>query len=120
MLSNNLSSGQRKFLDGRRLSFTELTAKRSFSIVLYNIAPGPGSYRAPSEFGQYDIKKDIRISSANTGERGQNISSKTDRTKATQNWFWKEFAIYYWILFHLYFWSFAIMKLLEIIIKNFK
>jgi hypothetical protein len=31
VLSKNISAGQRKFLDGRRLSFTEITARRSFS-----------------------------------------------------------------------------------------
>jgi|LakMenE01Jun11ns_1017448.scaffolds.fasta_scaffold8847350_1 hypothetical protein len=31
VLSKNLSNGQRKFLDGRRLSFTEIMARRSFS-----------------------------------------------------------------------------------------
>jgi len=30
-LSKNVSNGQRKFLDGRRLSFTEIMARRSFS-----------------------------------------------------------------------------------------
>lgn len=50
VLSKNVSNGQRKFLDGRRLSFTEIMARRSFT-------PGPGSYRSPSEFGQYDQRK---------------------------------------------------------------
>lgn len=31
VLSKNVSNGQRKFLDGRRLSFTEIMARRSFS-----------------------------------------------------------------------------------------
>lgn len=31
VMSKNVSSGQRKFLDGRRLSFTDITARRSFS-----------------------------------------------------------------------------------------
>ena len=77
VLSKNVSAGKRKFLDGRRLSFTELAARRSFT-------PGPGSYRSPSEFGQYDLTKEMRLSSARTQERVQNCSSKTDRTKATE------------------------------------
>jgi hypothetical protein len=31
VLSKNKSAGKRKFLDGRRLSFTDLAARRSFS-----------------------------------------------------------------------------------------
>lgn len=31
VLSKNVSAGKRKFLDGRRLSFTDITARRSFS-----------------------------------------------------------------------------------------
>ena len=34
VLSKHIAAGQRKFLDGRRLSFTELAAKRSFSMFL--------------------------------------------------------------------------------------
>ena len=53
VLSKNQSAGKRKFLLGRRLSFTEFSAKRSQT-------PGPGSYRLPSDFGHYDEKPVIR------------------------------------------------------------
>lgn len=32
VLSKNFSAGKRTFMEGRRLSFTEIQAKRSFSI----------------------------------------------------------------------------------------
>jgi hypothetical protein len=41
---------------GRRSSFVDDLPKRVQSIYLFNIAPGPGSYRIPSDFGHYDEK----------------------------------------------------------------
>jgi hypothetical protein len=40
VLSKNVSAGKRKFLDGRRLSFTEITARRSFSSSRFIQLPG--------------------------------------------------------------------------------
>jgi len=34
ILSRNVSAGKRTFMDGRRTSFTDLQARRSFSIML--------------------------------------------------------------------------------------
>jgi hypothetical protein len=51
VLSKNVSAGKRTFMDGRRHSFTDLAAKRATSKYLCNLAPGPGSYRTPSDFG---------------------------------------------------------------------
>lgn len=77
VMSKNVSSGQRKFLDGRRLSFTDITARRSFT-------PGPGSYRSPSDFGQYDVLKPrVTHSSMSQREHLKNTSAGTDRTKGT-------------------------------------
>ena len=39
---------------GRRNSFVDIMQRRVQSKNIYNIAPGPGSYRLPSDFGQYD------------------------------------------------------------------
>jgi hypothetical protein len=44
-------------MNGRRTSFTDLTANKSFSKFKLILAPGPGNYRAPSDFGYYDNKK---------------------------------------------------------------
>lgn len=44
---------------GRRSSFVEDLPRRVKSNNLFYLAPGPGSYRAPSDFGQYDEKVDI-------------------------------------------------------------
>ena len=51
VLSRNKSAGKRCFMEGRRQSFIDLTEKNDFT-------PGPGSYRAPSDFGHYDSNKD--------------------------------------------------------------
>ena len=51
VLSRNKSTGKRTFMDGRRQSFIDLTEKHDFT-------PGPGSYRAPSDFGHYDCSKE--------------------------------------------------------------
>ena len=53
-----------------------------FQYKCCNQAPGPGSYRSPSEFGQYDVKKDLRASTSHM-ERMKNGSSNTDRTKVS-------------------------------------
>jgi hypothetical protein len=45
MLSTEEGFGQRKFSKDLRRSFVDQQAGRT---------PGPGSYRAPSDFGQYD------------------------------------------------------------------
>ena len=54
VLSKNKSAGKRTFMMGRRGSFVDERPKRVQSKYLINIAPGPGSYRLPSDFGQYD------------------------------------------------------------------
>ena len=56
-MSRNVSAGKRTFMTGRRQSFIDLTTKRSYSIFVLILAPGPGSYRAPSDFKHYDSKK---------------------------------------------------------------
>lgn len=58
VLSKNFSAGKRTFMEGRRLSFTEIQAQRSVSILFFNTAPGPGSYKSPSDFGHYDNKQE--------------------------------------------------------------
>lgn len=58
VLSKNVSAGKRTFMDGRRQSFTDLAAKRSGSKLLVSLAPGPGSYRSPSDFGHYDSRRE--------------------------------------------------------------
>ena len=72
-------------MNGRRQSFTDITARRSFSTNQLNIAPGPGSYRSPSDFGQYDEKKDMRASTSYSNNRMKNMSKNTDRTKYSNN-----------------------------------
>ena len=39
---------------GKRDSFVDDPPRRTQSKWLNNVAPGPGSYRLPSDFGQYD------------------------------------------------------------------
>ena len=70
MLSKNQSAGKRKFMLGRRESFTEFEARRSQT-------PGPGSYRMQSDFGHYD-----GIMKSSTS-RGGGDMIKTGRTTST-------------------------------------
>ena len=70
------------------MSFTELIAKRSVCKNLVDLAPGPGSYRAPSDFGHYDHKFDrsMRLSKSQVLTKSKNIensgqTSATDRKR---------------------------------------
>ena len=54
VLSNNKSSRKRAFLMGRRKSFVDDLPRRVQSKKLFILAPGPGSYRVPFDFGHYD------------------------------------------------------------------
>lgn len=47
VLSQNVSSGKRMMLKSQRDSFVDEDHKRKKN-------PGPGTYRSPSDFGQYD------------------------------------------------------------------
>lgn len=58
---------------GRRSSFVEDLPRRVKSNNLFYLAPGPGSYRAPSDFGQYDEKVDI--------PRRLSVTKGTERTR---------------------------------------
>ena len=57
---------------GKRNSFVDQNARRSQSKIFNNKAPGPGSYRLPSDFGQYD-----EITNSNR----ELVSKRTERTK---------------------------------------
>ena len=74
----------------------------SYKIAIYKKAPGPGSYRSPPEFGQYDVKKDLRASTSNMNERIKNKSSNTDRTKMSSNMNMSQEAWYF--TFNTNFW----------------
>ena len=60
-----------------------------------SIAPGPGSYRLPSDFGQYD--------EINPKKHRELLSKGTDRTKA-EGWWFDDFFLLkhkYWIKINL-------------------
>jgi len=78
ILSKNQSAGKRKFMLGRRESFTEFESRRSQSNKISNLAPGPGTYRLPSDFGHYD-----ETSRPSLTKNSDLI--KTGRTTATSN-----------------------------------
>ena len=68
VLSNNQSAGKRKFMLGRRESFTEFEARRSRT-------PGPGTYRLPSDFGQYDELLKPNMTTGDFGKTGRTTST---------------------------------------------
>jgi len=78
VLSKNVSAGKRRFMMGHRESFTEFEAKRSQSNCFLSSAPGPGSYRFPSDFGQYDENEKLLLNRSYVAGFG-----KTGRTSAT-------------------------------------
>lgn len=98
VLSKNVSAGKRKFMDGGRLSFTELIAKRSASKIWFILAPGPGSYRAPSDFGHYDHKFDrsMRLSKSQVLTKSKNIenSGQTSATDRKRDWYLIIYSIF--------------------------
>lgn len=54
VLSKNKSSRKRAFMMGKRHSFVDDLPRRVQSKFYFISAPGPGTYRVPSDFGHYD------------------------------------------------------------------
>lgn len=52
---------------GKRHSFVDDLPRRVQSKIHINLAPGPGSYRVPSDFGHYDEKFEPGRISASKG-----------------------------------------------------
>jgi hypothetical protein len=69
VLSKNKSARKRSFLLGCRTSFVDEMPKRAQSKQYIYLAPGPGTYRVPSDFGHYDEKIELR--------RGSSASKRT-------------------------------------------
>ena len=57
MMSHHKGTGKRRFSQSIRHSFVDDFHRHTKSNNLFILAPGPGSYRSPSDFGQYDEKK---------------------------------------------------------------
>ena len=55
-MSNHKGTGKRRFSQSVRHSFVDTFHRQTRSNLYFILAPGPGSYRSPSDFGQYDKK----------------------------------------------------------------
>lgn len=86
-VSSTAGYGKRAFDKERRETHFDFKARKNSSTLYVILDPGPGSYRSPSDFGQYDggnVYKNtggIAYMSRTTQLKSLNSSMKSSRNK---------------------------------------